>query len=54
MQVQDAIDELKDAEGDETIAKEVESGKESIKDADKMKQVCFFGLKLWLSICIRQ
>ena len=39
VQVQDAIDELKDADGDDIVAKEVENGKESIKDADKMKQV---------------
>ena len=39
MEVQDVIDELKDADDDETVSMEVENGKESIKDADRMKQV---------------
>ena len=39
MEVQDVIDELKDVDGDETVLMEVENGKESIKDADRMKQV---------------
>ena len=39
MQVQDVIAELQDVNGDDAVIKEVENGKESIKDADKMKQV---------------
>ena len=41
VKVQDAIAELSGLENDETIAKEVEAGKEAIKDADQMKQVTF-------------
>ena len=41
MKVQDSIGELQDITDDETIAKEVEIGKNAIKDADKMKEVLF-------------
>ena len=39
VKVQDTIEDLRDVANDETVAKEVAIGKESIKDADKMKQV---------------
>ena len=47
MKVQDSIGELQDITDDETIAKEVEIGKNAIKDADKMKEVLF---KLFVDI----